>query len=90
MAVHRSPGNLAMAFYDFPFEPYARVRRQLLVLLREVNAVRRQAGFHVLPIEVLPLRRRIVKPFGDEGFTKVMKQGAFVAPLRSVGGGTRH
>jgi hypothetical protein len=65
LAVHRSPANMAMAFCDFPFEPYAPVRRQLLVLLREVNAVRRQAGFQVLPIEVLPLRRRIVKPFAD-------------------------
>jgi hypothetical protein len=61
-----------MAFYDFPFEPYAPVRRQLLVLLREVNAVRRQAGFQVLPIDVLPLRRRIVKPFGDDGAMKPM------------------
>ncbi len=65
LAVHRSPANLAMAFYDFPFEPYAPVRRQLLVLLREVNAVRRQAGFQLLPIEVLPLRRRIIRPFGE-------------------------
>jgi hypothetical protein len=65
LAVHRSPENLALAFYDFPFEPYAPVRRQLLMLLREVNATRRRAGFQVLPIEVLPLRRRIVKPFSD-------------------------
>jgi hypothetical protein len=63
LAVHRSPENLALAFYDFPFEPYAPVRRQLLVLFRDVNAIRRQAGFQRLPIEVLPLRRRIVKPF---------------------------
>jgi hypothetical protein len=27
LAVHRSPDNLALAFYDFPFEPYAPVRR---------------------------------------------------------------
>ena len=65
VAVHRSAEKLAMAFYDFPFEPYAPVRRQLLVLLRQVNDVRRQAGFQILPIEVLPLRRRIVKPFAD-------------------------
>ena len=65
LAVHRSSDNLALAFYDFPFEPYAPVRRQLLVLLREVNAVRRHAGFGVLPIDVLPLRRRIVKPYAD-------------------------
>jgi hypothetical protein len=66
LAVHRSPEKLAMAFYDFPYEPYAPVRRQLLVLLREVNAARRQAGFQVLPIDILPLRRRIVRPYADQ------------------------
>jgi hypothetical protein len=65
LAVHRSPDKLALAFYEFLYEPYAPVRRQLLVLLREVNTIRRRAGFQALPIEVLPLRRRIVKPFGD-------------------------
>jgi hypothetical protein len=79
LAIHRSPENLAMAFYDFPYEPYAPVRRQLLVLLRVANAARRQAGYQTLPIEVLPLRRRIVKPFGDEDVTKDSKERAFVA-----------
>jgi hypothetical protein len=46
-----------------------------LVLLGEVNAVRRQAGFQVLPIEVLPLRRRIVKLFGDDGVMKIRPTG---------------
>jgi hypothetical protein len=65
LAVHRSPENLALAFYELPFEPYAPIRRQLLVLLRDVNRVRKHAGFAKVPVEVLPLRRRIVKPFGD-------------------------
>ena len=73
-----SPENLALAFYDFPYEPYAPVRRQLLVLLREVNAVRRQAGYQVLPIDVLPLRRRIVKPFGE------MPSGTLRSPLLAM------
>jgi hypothetical protein len=30
LAVHRSAENLAKAFYQIPFEPYAPVRRQLL------------------------------------------------------------
>src|SRR5262249_12866576 len=47
----------------------APVRRQLLVLLRDVNAARRQACFQVLRIEVLALRRRIVKPFGEDAAT---------------------
>jgi hypothetical protein len=87
LAVHRSPDNLTLAFYDFPFEPYAPVRRQLLVLLREVNAVRRRAGFQVLPIEVLPLRRRIVKPYADligEGPKPIE-----VWPLSTAGGRDR-
>lgn len=65
LAVHRSAEKLAMEFYELPFEPYAPIRRQLLTLHRAVNRVRKQAGYHPIPIEVLPLRRRIVKPFGE-------------------------
>ena len=65
LAAHRSPDKLAMAFYELPFEPYAPVRRQLLTLWRGVNRTRRTAGFSPLPVEVVPLRRRIVKPFGE-------------------------
>ncbi len=65
LAVHRSVENLALAFYRLPFEPYAPVRRQLLNLWRAINKVRRQAGYRPVPVEVLPLRRRIVRPFGD-------------------------
>jgi hypothetical protein len=64
MAVHRSAKSLAMEFYQLPFEPYAPIRRQMLNLLRAVNRKRKAAGFDLLPTEVLPLRRRIVKPFG--------------------------
>ncbi len=66
MASHRSVERLAMDFYRLPFEPYAPVRRQMLNLLRAVNRVRRQAGYRPVPVEVLPLRRRIVRPFGDD------------------------
>jgi hypothetical protein len=66
MATHRSVERLAMDFYRLPFEPYAPVRRQMLNLLRAVNRVRRQAGYRPVPVEVLPLRRRIVRPFGDD------------------------
>ena len=65
LAVRRSPQTLALAFYELPFEPYAPIRRQLLLLRRDVNRVRKQAGFGDIPIEVIPLRRRIVKPFGE-------------------------
>jgi hypothetical protein len=66
MATHRSVENLAMAFYQLPFEPYAPVRRQLLLILKAVNRARREAGFRPVPVEVVPLRRRIVRPFGDD------------------------
>lgn len=64
LALHRSVNNLVLEFYRLPFEPYAPVRRQMLNLLRAVNRVRKAAGFELLPKEVLPLRRRVVKPFG--------------------------
>ena len=67
LAMHRSPEKLAMAFYELPFEPYAPLRRQLLNLLRAVNLVRKQAGYRPVPVEVIPLRRRIVKPYGESG-----------------------
>jgi hypothetical protein len=63
LAVHRTPEKLALAFYRLPFEPYAPVRRQMLNLLRAVNRSRKAAGFALLPTEVLPLRRRVVRPF---------------------------
>lgn len=64
LAVHRSVEHLALEFYRLPYEPYAPVRRQLLNLWRAVNRRRRQAGFQPVPVEVLPLKRRIVRPFG--------------------------
>jgi len=67
MAVHRSAVKLALALYELPFEPYAPVRRQFLMMLRGVNRARKRSGFEVLPPEVLPLRRRVVRPFGGKG-----------------------
>ncbi len=63
LATHRSAENLALAFYRLPFEPYAPVRRQFLKILRAVNEARRQAGYARLPTAILPLRRRVVRPF---------------------------
>jgi hypothetical protein len=63
LAAHRSAGSLAREFYQLPFEPYAPVRRQLLNILRAVNLVRKRARLEPLPYQVLPLRRRVVKPF---------------------------
>lgn len=63
-ATQRPAETIALAFYRVPFEPYAPVRRQLLNLWRAVNQARHTAGLRRVPVEVLPLRRRIVLPFG--------------------------
>jgi hypothetical protein len=64
LAVHRSAEALALEFYHLPFEPYAPIRRQMLNIWRAVNRKRKAAGYSLLPVSVLPLRRRIVQPFG--------------------------
>jgi hypothetical protein len=66
MAVRSSSERLSLEFYRIPFEPYAPVRRQMLRLLRAVNASRKRAGREPLPYAVLPLHRRIVRPFEAE------------------------
>lgn len=65
LAVHRSVENLIAEFRRIPFEPYAPVRRQLLNILRAVNRARHAAGFEPVPVSALRLRRRIVRPFGN-------------------------
>lgn len=63
VATRHSLEHLAMEFYSVPFEPYARVRQQMLNILRLVNKKRRANGLASLSPEVLRYRRRIVKPF---------------------------
>ena len=65
LAKRRKPDSIASAIYNLPLEPYAPIRRQLLLLLRSLNRQRRELGYAPLPMEVLPLRRRVVKPFGS-------------------------
>src|SRR5262249_1347302 len=65
LAAHRSVEKLVEEFQRIPFEPYAPVRRQLLNMLRAVNRARGEAGFEPVPVSVLRLRRRIIRPFGD-------------------------
>lgn len=62
-ATRDSPNNLALALYQLPIAPYAPVRRQLLQLLRVINRTRKSAGRQAIPSHVLPLRRRVVRPF---------------------------
>lgn len=69
-ALRESPEKLALAFYQLPVAPYAPVRRQLLLMLREVNRVRKVAGKRPLPTEILPLRRKVVRPFENRQTTE--------------------
>lgn len=66
LALRETAKRIAIAFYELPVVPYAPVRRQLLMMHREVNRVRKKLGRKALPTEILPLRRKIVRPFGDE------------------------
>lgn len=65
-AAHRGASALALWFYQLPFERYAPVRRQMLLLLRRANEIRKRAGFEPVPKDVLSLRRRIVRPFAEQ------------------------
>jgi hypothetical protein len=67
VAIHRKAGPLANELAALPFEPYAPVRRQLFIVLRAVNRARRSAEFQPVPWTALRLRRRIVRPFEEEG-----------------------
>jgi hypothetical protein len=63
LAVHRSVEQLAKEFRRLPFAPFARVRRQILTLLRAVNRLRKTAAFEPVPLSALRLRRTPVRPF---------------------------
>lgn len=80
---------LIKELYNLPFEPYAPVRRQYLLLLRRINEVRARHGRERLPVEALPLRRRIVRPFREANTEHDMDRearGAECAPERVCSG----
>ncbi|TWU62636.1 hypothetical protein V7x_43710 [Crateriforma conspicua] len=68
-ALRDSPDKIAKAFNALPIASYAPVRRQMLLMLRDVNRARKVAGRKQLPMEILPLRRRVVRPFSVAGET---------------------
>ena len=84
LATRRSEAELAMAFAKLPFEAYAPVRRQFMALLRAVNDARATAGLSRLGFNVLRLRRRIVRPFGDEGTGLVAKPRSEDEPTTTI------
>lgn len=63
LATHRSAASIASELRQIPFVPYARVRRQLLKILRLINEKRQTAGFEPVPVSALNLRREILKVF---------------------------
>lgn len=67
VAPHRHGESVADEFLRLRYEPYAPVRRQLLHVLRAVNARRRAAGFDAVSPDVLRRYRTIVRPFATSG-----------------------
>lgn len=70
-ATRESSAVIAKSLYHLPVVPYAPVRRQLLMILREINRIRKKQGKPPIPSEVLPLRRKIVQPFGSDVMTSI-------------------
>ncbi len=66
LAKRHKPDSVVQAIYNLPLEPYAPIRRKLLMLLRVLNREREALGYPLIPLEVLPLRRRVVRPFSHE------------------------
>lgn len=64
-ACRRSVDNLKNDFSRIPYARYAPVRRQLLMLLKSVNAARSRSGYDLIPTTDLRLRRTIVTPFEE-------------------------
>lgn len=65
IACRASAQAIGRKFFNLPYEPYARVRQQLLNLLRFVNKRRQAAGIAKIPPSVICYQRRIVRPFDD-------------------------
>src|ERR1035438_7243811 len=74
--------RLAKLFSSLPFEPYAPVRRQLLVMLNQVNRARRVANLEPLPTSCLRLRRKPRRPlvFLFTSFKQPSGNPYFLAP----------
>jgi len=70
LATRRPAEYLAVRLNSVPFEPYAPIRKQLLALLRMINARRTVAGLDRVPVTSIRMRRRIVRPFGPVGLAE--------------------
>ena len=65
-ARYATPERMADELRRFPYEPYRPVRQQLYRILEAVNAVLAARGLPKLSADVLPQRRRIVRPFAQQ------------------------
>ena len=63
IACHRRLEALEQELFNLPYAPYAPVRKQLLKLLRLINAKRQAAGYAKVPPTCLRFKREIVKAF---------------------------
>jgi len=63
LALRRSREALKEELSQIRFEPYAPIRRQLLAILREVNGLRKVAGYDPILTPCFRFRRRICHPF---------------------------
>jgi hypothetical protein len=81
-SVRRSYEWMWRALRQIPFEPYAPVRRQMLLILAAVNHRRRGAGLETFPYAVLRLSRRPAVVFGDE--PKLAEDCAIERDLRGI------
>jgi len=71
LACRRSVAALVAEFQGVRFVTYRPVRQQLLAIWRGVNRERRLAGYEPLPIESVPWKRRIMRPFADGHEAKI-------------------
>ena len=72
IACHRRAEALAEELYALPYEPYAPVRKQLLKLLRLINAKRQAAGYSKIPPTCLRFKREIVRSFEQSAECPIM------------------
>lgn len=65
LATHLDREWLARKFMNFPYPPYAPIRRQAFNILRAVNRRRRAAGLPLLDNSVIRIKREPVRPFAE-------------------------
>ena len=64
-ACHRSAEALAVEFAGLRFQAYEPFCVQFFSICRAVNRARQAAGYERVPLERVPWRWRLVRPFGE-------------------------